>query len=318
MKALLNDWTVSAIVTLQSGAPLTDHRRARTATSTASPTIAPTSSAIPTLDSGRPRDELIEAWFNVAAFAQPAIGLDGTAGRNIVEGPGYRNVDLGPVPRRRAWAAGPVLQLRVEATNVFNIVNLSNPGTALNAPATFGKIRTRATCGASSWGRGCRFSSSCLTPATSEDGRGDRRSYRSLRSCENCVPGSSAVPFVRERLQQRPELGTIGDDHAADAGGVAGGAARRPDRADEHARVERTEERRAPAGRDLEQVPHLDLARQHQHRDFAADDPVDRGRERVDVPRQPPFVDQQLRHTRAPGLEVRSRSARCVRRSARR
>ena len=35
-----------------------------------------------------------------------------------------------------------MLQLRVEATNVFNIVNLSNPGTALNAPATFGKIRT--------------------------------------------------------------------------------------------------------------------------------------------------------------------------------
>ena len=35
-----------------------------------------------------------------------------------------------------------MLQLRAEATNVFNIVNLSNPGTGLNAPATFGKIRT--------------------------------------------------------------------------------------------------------------------------------------------------------------------------------
>jgi hypothetical protein len=34
------------------------------------------------------------------------------------------------------------VQLRLEATNVFNIVNLSNPGTSLNAPATFGKIRT--------------------------------------------------------------------------------------------------------------------------------------------------------------------------------
>ena len=30
----------------------------------------------------------------------------------------------------------------MEATNVFNFVNLTNPGTGLNAPATFGKIRT--------------------------------------------------------------------------------------------------------------------------------------------------------------------------------
>ena len=34
------------------------------------------------------------------------------------------------------------LQFRVEATNVFNFVNLVNPGTNLNAPATFAKIRT--------------------------------------------------------------------------------------------------------------------------------------------------------------------------------
>jgi hypothetical protein len=34
-----------------------------------------------------------------------------------------------------------VLQLRAEATNVFNIVNLMNPGVSLSAPATFGKIR---------------------------------------------------------------------------------------------------------------------------------------------------------------------------------
>jgi len=35
-----------------------------------------------------------------------------------------------------------MLQLRAEATNAFNFVNLMNPGGALNAPATFGKIRT--------------------------------------------------------------------------------------------------------------------------------------------------------------------------------
>ena len=35
-----------------------------------------------------------------------------------------------------------IFQFRLETTNVFNIVNLVNPGTALNAPANFGKIRS--------------------------------------------------------------------------------------------------------------------------------------------------------------------------------
>jgi hypothetical protein len=32
-------------------------------------------------------------------------------------------------------------QLRLEATNVLNVVNLQNPPTNLSAPATFAKIR---------------------------------------------------------------------------------------------------------------------------------------------------------------------------------
>ena len=35
-----------------------------------------------------------------------------------------------------------MFQFRIEATNVFNIVNLNNPGTTLNALALFGKIRS--------------------------------------------------------------------------------------------------------------------------------------------------------------------------------
>jgi hypothetical protein len=34
-----------------------------------------------------------------------------------------------------------MFQFRLEATNVFNIVNLNNPGNSLSALATFGKIR---------------------------------------------------------------------------------------------------------------------------------------------------------------------------------
>jgi hypothetical protein len=35
-----------------------------------------------------------------------------------------------------------MFQFRIETTNVFNIVNLMNPGLSLAAPATFGKIRS--------------------------------------------------------------------------------------------------------------------------------------------------------------------------------
>jgi len=77
----------------------------------------------------------------VAAFAIPALGTDGSSRRSIVDGPGYRNVDLG-VFRDIRLTGRTLFQFRLEATNVFNIVNLSNPGTTLTAPATFGKIRS--------------------------------------------------------------------------------------------------------------------------------------------------------------------------------
>jgi hypothetical protein len=140
MKALFNNWTLSTIVTLQTGAPFTitagQDRNFDGLTNDRADLVGD-----PELDSGRPREELIEQWFDTTAFAQPAIGEDGTAGRNIVEGPGYRNVDLG-LFRDIGLGAGMNLQFRFEATNVFNTVNLNNPGTALNAPATFGKIRS--------------------------------------------------------------------------------------------------------------------------------------------------------------------------------
>jgi len=142
-RALLNNWTASAIVTLQSGAPLTitagQDRNFDGNANDRADLIGD-----PKLDSGRPREELIELWFDTAAFALPAVGADGSAPRSVVDGPGIRNVDLG-VFRDVRLGGRASLQFRMEATNVFNMVNLTNPGTNLGAPATFAKIRsTRA------------------------------------------------------------------------------------------------------------------------------------------------------------------------------
>jgi hypothetical protein len=137
---LAQDWTLSAIVTLQSGTPLTiaagTDRNFDGVTNDRADLVGN-----PELDHGRPIDQLIEGWFNTAAFVAPAVGTDGNSGRNILDGPGVRNVDLGffrDIPLK----GRSMFQFRLEATNVFNIINLMNPGNSLNAPATFGKIRS--------------------------------------------------------------------------------------------------------------------------------------------------------------------------------
>ena len=140
LATLAQDWTLSAIVTLQTGTPLTitagSDRNLDGLTNDRANLVGD-----PNLDHGRPEGELIEGWFNTAAFALPALGTNGSGGRNLVDGPGYRNVDLG-LFRDISLRGSSVLQFRAEATNVFNLVNLSNPGTNIAAPATFGKIRT--------------------------------------------------------------------------------------------------------------------------------------------------------------------------------
>jgi hypothetical protein len=140
MRVLTRDWTISAIATFQTGTPLTigagTDRNFDGLTNDRADLVGN-----PELDHGRPIDQLIDGWFNTAAFAVPAVGTDGSSGRNIIDGPGSKNVDLG-IFRDVPLKGRSMFQFRIEATNVFNIVNLSNPGTTLNAPATFGKIRS--------------------------------------------------------------------------------------------------------------------------------------------------------------------------------
>jgi len=137
---LARDWIVSAVVTLQTGVPLTigagQDRNLDGLTNDRADLVGN-----PELDHGRPREELIEGWFNVAAFANPALGTNGSSPRSVVDGPGYRNVDLG-IFRDIPLAGRSMFQFRIEATNVLNTVNLSNPGTNLTGTATFGKIRS--------------------------------------------------------------------------------------------------------------------------------------------------------------------------------
>ena len=85
-----------------------------------------------------PRDErTTDQWFATSAFSMPAFGTFGNAGRNIVEGPGYRNVNFGIVKLVPMGQAR--LQLRLELFNAFNRDNFDLPDAFLGSP-TFGRI----------------------------------------------------------------------------------------------------------------------------------------------------------------------------------
>jgi hypothetical protein len=142
---LARGWTLSTIIRLESGTPLTIQSGTdRNLDGIVLDRADLVAGQTPELDHGRPIEQLIEGWFNPAAFAIPALGTNGNSKRNIIDGPGYRNMDLG-VYRDFKLMGRSVLQFRVEGTNVLNTVNLSNPGTSLAAPATFAKIRSAGT-----------------------------------------------------------------------------------------------------------------------------------------------------------------------------
>jgi hypothetical protein len=86
-----------------------------------------------------PATQTPEQWFSPTAFAVPARGTWGNAGRNILRGPGLFQTDFG-LQKRFALGGTRNFEFRMEAFNAFNRVNLGNPGTAVTSPASFGRI----------------------------------------------------------------------------------------------------------------------------------------------------------------------------------
>jgi hypothetical protein len=78
-------------------------------------------------------------WFNTAAFSAP-VGCSqfGNAGRNTIIGPGMMDFDMAlskNFPIREAMG----LEVRVSATNVFNMPHFTAIDTVVGSP-TFGRV----------------------------------------------------------------------------------------------------------------------------------------------------------------------------------
>ena len=81
----------------------------------------------------------IHDWINIAAFATPAKGTFGNAGRNIVRGPGLFQID-GALQKSTNINERLALIFRADVFNVFNHPNFGSPNANVSSPATFGRI----------------------------------------------------------------------------------------------------------------------------------------------------------------------------------
>jgi hypothetical protein len=134
--ALAKDWSIATVMTLQSGVPVA-------VTQSNSLGYAGFTTQRPNLvgDPTLPADERTPAhWFNPSAFALADQFTIGSASRNPVRGPSYRDVDLA-LMRRVGLAGERALELRLEVFNLLNTVNFGAPAAQLG-PASFGTIAT--------------------------------------------------------------------------------------------------------------------------------------------------------------------------------
>jgi hypothetical protein len=132
--ALANDWSIATVMTLQSGVPVAV-TQANSLGYAGFTTQRPNLVGDPTL----PADQRTSAhWFNASAFATANQFTIGSASRNPVRGPSYRDVDLS-VMRRIGFGGERAIELRAEIFNVLNTVNYGAPAAVLGA-AHFGTI----------------------------------------------------------------------------------------------------------------------------------------------------------------------------------
>jgi len=133
--ALANDWTMTGLVTLQSGVPIAITQTTNFNAFAGFGVQRPDLVGDPTLPSG---ERSPTQWFNTSAFAVAPQFTIGSASRNPVRGPSYRDVDLA-LMRRVSVGADKQIELRAEVFNLLNTPPLGAPGAVLGA-ANFGAI----------------------------------------------------------------------------------------------------------------------------------------------------------------------------------
>jgi hypothetical protein len=132
-------WSISGVNSFRTGLPLTVSISRKAAdvpdgnTNMQRPDIVYGVSMIPA------DGQTIDHWTSIAAFATPAKGAWGNAGRNTVVGPQLFQIDTSLAKDTRLTERMGLV-FRADVFNVFNHPELGNPNLNFSSPATFGRI----------------------------------------------------------------------------------------------------------------------------------------------------------------------------------
>jgi hypothetical protein len=135
----LGGWEISGIASVHSNVPFTpvlafDNADSLSVTTTERPNLAGNPYVGVCPDGARVGSPT--CWFNPGAFALPPPGQFGTAGRNILRGPGFAQFDLA-VQKSFSLAEGLKIMLRADAFNLLNHPNFAVPSNT-QSPLTLG------------------------------------------------------------------------------------------------------------------------------------------------------------------------------------
>ena len=137
LNAVVGGWQFNGITTARSGVPFTPAL-------SVNPTNAGHARPDRNGDGNLPRgDRSADRWYDPSAFTAPSAFTYGTAGRNILIGPGVFNTDIGLFKRVLfdGWGSQREVQIRLEAFNVFNEAHYAAPEARVDLP-TAGQIRS--------------------------------------------------------------------------------------------------------------------------------------------------------------------------------
>ncbi|HEU0118939.1 MAG TPA: TonB-dependent receptor [Bryobacteraceae bacterium] len=134
---VIGGWQLGGILTLQTGLPFTVNSGG--GITNAGGADRPNRLADGNLPASQ---QSIDRWFDLAAFATQAQYTYGNSGRNILDGPGNKNLDLS-LAKSFALTEKFRLQFRAESFNATNTANFGFPGANINA-AGVGQITTAA------------------------------------------------------------------------------------------------------------------------------------------------------------------------------
>jgi len=134
LKTVVGGWTVSGIVTMESGLPININLSGGQGGNGVG------GNNRPNLTGTLTTPHTVNEWFSPGAFSAPALGAWGTLPHNDLRGPGRDNWNLSLFKRFNLWESrGSYLELRLETFNTWNHTQFQNTDNTLG-DSRFGQV----------------------------------------------------------------------------------------------------------------------------------------------------------------------------------